>query len=147
MRFSYLFTKITQRTQRNTYIYQLIKGYDTQPDKETGWCLGGFKVQGLLCSWSWSAQPPGTWMCSPTWKLPKPHIVRILWRLPHGSMINYYFHFYLFSPLENGQWGWKFQASNHGWAFGDQLPHSGAHWELLHLEQKMFPVLLQLKNL
>ena len=35
---------------------------------------------------------PGTWMCSPTWKLSKPFAFEILWNLPHVGMINYYLH-------------------------------------------------------
>ena len=68
----------------------MLKDTDEQPDEEIHRMRSGrILITGAFVLMEVGCITLPMWMRSPTWKLPKPHTLGILWRLPHVSMINY----------------------------------------------------------
>ena len=88
-----LFARTAHRTQGNIYLlYQSIK----RCDKGYRWTEIRRVRSGRVLSTGASVSMelrmchlPGTWMCSPTWKLFGTNTFDILWGLSHVGMVNY----------------------------------------------------------
>ena len=90
---------------------------NSQMKRCIGWGVGGCQAQKLLSPWSWKASPSRCGCIHPSGSSFELHTIGILRRLFHISIINHQFHFQPLPSPENGEWSWKFQASNYGLVF------------------------------
>ena len=128
---------------RNTYLQSIcfkstpfvIKGCGKRYRWTSRWkrCIGqGIRegVRSFHAMSLWACHSLSTSMCSPTCKLSELYTLRIF---REASSCRYDVSLTPFPAplpsLENGKWGWKFQASNHGLIFLVTSLHPGAHPE------------------
>lgn len=85
---------------------------------------------GSFCPWGAGVCHP-LWlcMCSPTWKLSKPHTLGISRRFRHMDTTSFIPFLALLPSQECGEWSWKCPASSHSLVFLVTRPHPGVHPE------------------
>lgn len=91
---------------------------NNQEERYIGWGPKGSQVKGCCLCGVGVHHPPSRWICSSTQKVSDPCTFRIFMEISSCR------HNWLLSPflacplsLENGEWGWKLQASNHSLVF------------------------------
>ena len=87
-----LLERLTELRETLTYIYQFIKGHDTdeQPDEAMYKVRSGrVPSAGASVPVELGCIPLPVWVCPPTQKLSEPPTTGILWRLPRVGMNNY----------------------------------------------------------